>query len=203
MSRDERHSQDSDWSDARGTRLLPIAGVVCVLMLWSISSPTWSTDLPSPSKTWEVSKLYRRRAVREARRTGSGHPALHLVLAGARREGLRARAADRHAARVPARPLEAVHGAASIRSSRSCGRCRRWRGCRWDSCCSRSSKPAALFTIAICSMWPTVLNTAVGVRADPAGLSERRARAEAVAREDASSRSCCPRRCRTCSRAFA
>jgi len=29
------------------------------------------------------------------------------------------------------------------------------------------SRPAALFTIAICSMWPTVLNTAMGVRAIP------------------------------------
>ena len=30
-----------------------------------------------------------------------------------------------------------------------------------------ASELAALFTIAICSMWPTVLNTAVGVRAIP------------------------------------
>src|SRR5205814_7548107 len=29
------------------------------------------------------------------------------------------------------------------------------------------SEPAAIFTIALCSMWPTVLNTAVGVRAIP------------------------------------
>jgi nitrate/nitrite transport system permease protein len=29
------------------------------------------------------------------------------------------------------------------------------------------SEPAALFTIAVCAMWPTVLNTAVGVRAIP------------------------------------
>src|SRR5204862_350819 len=29
------------------------------------------------------------------------------------------------------------------------------------------SQPAALFTIAICAMWPTVLNTALGVRAIP------------------------------------
>jgi nitrate/nitrite transport system permease protein len=29
------------------------------------------------------------------------------------------------------------------------------------------SEMAALFTIALCSMWPTVLNTAVGVRAIP------------------------------------
>jgi nitrate/nitrite transport system permease protein len=28
----------------------------------------------------------------------------------------------------------------------------------------RSSEPAALFTIAVCAMWPTVINTAVGVR---------------------------------------
>jgi nitrate/nitrite transport system permease protein len=29
------------------------------------------------------------------------------------------------------------------------------------------SEPAALFTIAVCAMWPTVLNTAVGVRSVP------------------------------------
>jgi nitrate/nitrite transport system permease protein len=32
---------------------------------------------------------------------------------------------------------------------------------------SAASDAGALFTIAICSMWPTVLNTAVGVRAVP------------------------------------
>jgi nitrate/nitrite transport system permease protein len=31
----------------------------------------------------------------------------------------------------------------------------------------QKSEPAALFTIAICSMWPTVLNTALGVRSIP------------------------------------
>jgi len=31
----------------------------------------------------------------------------------------------------------------------------------------QKSEPSALFTISICSMWPTVLNTAVGVRAIP------------------------------------
>src|SRR5207245_5142469 len=29
------------------------------------------------------------------------------------------------------------------------------------------NEPAAVFTIAICAMWPTVLNTAVGVRSIP------------------------------------
>jgi nitrate/nitrite transport system permease protein len=31
----------------------------------------------------------------------------------------------------------------------------------------RQSEPAALFTIAICAMWPAVINTAVGVRSIP------------------------------------
>jgi nitrate/nitrite transport system permease protein len=31
----------------------------------------------------------------------------------------------------------------------------------------RQSEPAALFTIAICAMWPTVMNTAIGVRSIP------------------------------------
>ena len=31
----------------------------------------------------------------------------------------------------------------------------------------QKSEPAAIFTIALCSMWPTVINTAVGVRAIP------------------------------------
>ena len=31
----------------------------------------------------------------------------------------------------------------------------------------QKSQPAAVFTIAICAMWPTVLNTAVGVRSVP------------------------------------
>src|SRR4029450_5086129 len=31
----------------------------------------------------------------------------------------------------------------------------------------RQSEPAALFTIALCSMWPTVINTMQGVRSIP------------------------------------
>jgi nitrate/nitrite transport system permease protein len=31
----------------------------------------------------------------------------------------------------------------------------------------RQSEPAAVFTIAVCAMWPTVINTAVGVRSIP------------------------------------
>ena len=34
-------------------------------------------------------------------------------------------------------------------------------------CLFQKLEPAAVFTIAICSMWPTVVNTAVGVRSVP------------------------------------
>ncbi len=49
--------------DAFVTRLahnviLPLVGVLIVLALWSISSRTWATELPSPSQTWESSKAY-------------------------------------------------------------------------------------------------------------------------------------------------
>ena len=58
-------------------------------------------------------------------------------------------------------------------SNRICGSIARARAtltrCRMppESSCGRFSRAGVRLTIAICSMWPTVLNTAVGVRAIP------------------------------------
>ncbi|HEX2881598.1 MAG TPA: nitrate ABC transporter, permease protein, partial [Polyangiaceae bacterium] len=38
--------------------LLPMVGIGAVIVLWAISSATWADSLPSPAKTWEVSKPY-------------------------------------------------------------------------------------------------------------------------------------------------
>src|SRR5512134_2017574 len=38
--------------------LLPMLGFAAVVVLWSITSATWADSLPSPTKTWEVSKPY-------------------------------------------------------------------------------------------------------------------------------------------------
>src|SRR5437762_243202 len=38
--------------------ILPLVGIGCVLLIWSISSATWAKELPSPAKTWEKSKDY-------------------------------------------------------------------------------------------------------------------------------------------------
>jgi nitrate/nitrite transport system permease protein len=38
------------------TLLLPMLGFGALLALWALSSATWSKNLPSPGKTWEVSR---------------------------------------------------------------------------------------------------------------------------------------------------
>ena len=50
----------------------------------------------------------------------------------------------------------------------------------------------ALFTIAICAMWPTVLNTALGVRAIPQDYLNVARVLQALADRRRSSRSCIP-----------
>src|SRR3954466_7435039 len=38
--------------------LLPLIGLGMVVIAWAISSVSWATTLPSPWKTWEISKPY-------------------------------------------------------------------------------------------------------------------------------------------------
>src|SRR3954452_16119717 len=38
--------------------ILPLAGAVMVMLIWSVTSATWAKELPSPVKTWEKSKDY-------------------------------------------------------------------------------------------------------------------------------------------------
>ena len=38
--------------------VLPLVGFAAVLLLWSFSSSTWASNLPSPAKTWEASRDY-------------------------------------------------------------------------------------------------------------------------------------------------
>jgi nitrate/nitrite transport system permease protein len=63
----------------------------------------------------------------------------------------------------------------------------------------QKSEPAALFTIALCSMWPTVLNTMAGVRAIPQEYHNV-AKVLRLSRSRHSRKSCCRQRCQTSSR---
>jgi nitrate/nitrite transport system permease protein len=146
--------------------LLPLVGIALVVGLWSLSSHTWSKDLPSPLKTWETSRPY---VVEPFAKRGELDQGIlrftwySLILV----------AKGYAIALLLGTPLGFVLGL-----SRFFGRAfdpiiqilRPVSPLAWlplGLVLFRQSKPAALFTIAICAMWPTVLNTAMGVRAIP------------------------------------
>ena len=106
------------------------------------------------------------RAAHEAGRNRSGDPAARLLQPGASRARLPARDRHRDTNRVPARRLVDAHE--DVRSDHA--------GAAPDLAARvaatrpgifQKSEPAALFAIAVCSMWPTVINTMLGVRAIP------------------------------------
>ena len=62
----------------------------------------------------------------------------------------------------------------------------------------KGANPAAIWTIFICSIWPMIINTAVGVQRVPQRLHERRQGAEPQSNGRSSPRSCSPPCCPTC-----
>ncbi|MFT3925684.1 MAG: nitrate ABC transporter permease [Myxococcales bacterium] len=146
--------------------LLPFVGGAVVLALWAISSASWADSLPSPYQTWVASKLYllspfeKRGELDQGIlrftwyslvRVSQGY-ALAIVmgvpfgfLLGVSKRF--AKAFDPIAQILrPVSPLAWLPLGLVL---------------------FQKSEPAATFTIAMCSMWPTVLNTALGVRSIP------------------------------------
>ena len=151
--------------------ILPILGFGCVLIFWTILSVTVAKNLPSPIKTWEASKLYILDPFAKRGEMDQGilrftWYSLELVAKGYALAiiigtpigfclGLSkafAKTFDpiiqvlRPVSPLAWLPLGLVLFLDAGKDAGTLG---------------------ALFTIAICSMWPTVLNTAVGVRAVP------------------------------------
>jgi nitrate/nitrite transport system permease protein len=146
--------------------LLPLIGIGLVLMAWSVLSHTVAPDLPSPLKTWEESKDYvlrpffkdgemnqgiARFALLSLVRVAKGF--LVAIAAGTLLGYLLGLSVSFYQAFDPViqvlRPISPL---------------------AWlplGLVIFRQSEPAAVFTIAICAMWPTVINTAVGVRSIP------------------------------------
>jgi nitrate/nitrite transport system permease protein len=142
---------------------LPCLGLAMVLVLWTAISQTVAPDLPSPVKTWDESRRYvlepffkdgemnqgiGRLAFYSLVRVGKGF-ALALLL-GTPIGFLLGLSRTFHAAFDPIvqflRPISPL---------------------AWlplGLVIFQKSEPAAVFTIALCAMWPTVINTAVGVR---------------------------------------
>jgi len=151
--------------------LLPLVGFAVVLLLWSISSATWASNLPSPSKTWESSRDYVMEpfATRGELDEGILRCTWYSLILVAQGYAI---------ALVVGTPLGFFLGLSPtftkifdpiIQILRPVS------PLAWlplglvlfMNAGKQAGTYGALFTIAICAMWPTVLNTAVGVRAVP------------------------------------
>jgi len=143
--------------------LLPFVGVTSIVALWSLISATVAPDLPSPLRSWDESKRYildpffkegemnqgiGRLAYYSLIRVAQGYSLAILIgtplgfLLGLSRNFTQAFEPLIQILR-PISPLAWLPLGLIL---------------------FQRSEPAALFTIAVCSMWPTVINTAVGVR---------------------------------------
>jgi nitrate/nitrite transport system permease protein len=143
--------------------ILPLLGALTVLLIWAIVSQTVARDLPSPIRTWTESRRYvlepffkdgemnqgmGRLAFYSLLRVGKGY---FLALAIGTPVGfLLGLSRKFHQSFDPIiqflRPISPL---------------------AWlplGLIIFQKSEPAAIFTIALCAMWPTVINTAVGVR---------------------------------------
>src|SRR5229473_33246 len=145
---------------------LSLVVIVLVVGVWALLSGQVAKDLPSPMKTWQDSKLYilqpwekrgemdqgiARMASYSLFRVAKGF--LLAILMGAPLGFL-----------LGASPLLARMFDPVIQVLRPIS------PLAWlplGMVLFRQSEPAALFTIALCSMWPTVINTMHGVRSIP------------------------------------
>jgi nitrate/nitrite transport system permease protein len=143
--------------------VLPLLGLVGVLAVWTALSQTVAPDIPSPLRTWQESRRYvlepffkdgemnqgiLRLAGYSLVRVGKGY--LLALAIGTPIGFLLGLSRPFHQAVDPIvqflRPISPL---------------------AWlplGLVIFQKSEPAAVFTIALCAMWPTVINTAVGVR---------------------------------------
>ena len=143
--------------------ILPLLGMAAVLVVWTALSQTVAPDVPSPLRTWQESRRYvlepffkdgelnqgiARLAFYSLIRVGKGF--LLALLIGTPIGFMLGLSRTFHEAFDPIiqflRPISPL---------------------AWlplGLVIFRQSEPAAVFTIALCAMWPTVINTAVGVR---------------------------------------
>lgn len=146
--------------------VLPLLGFALVLLLWQVSSKTWAPSLPTPGRTWELSKPYILEPLAKRGEMDQGMlrftwNSLVLVAKGYT------------LALLIGTPLGFILGMSRLFTK------------LFDPLIQvlkpisplawlplglvlfQKTTPSAIFTIAICSIWPTVLNTAIGVRNVP------------------------------------
>lgn len=145
---------------------LPLFGAVVVLIAWNVLSTHIAPSLPSPTKTWEASRLYVLEPLQKRGELDQG--ILRFTWYSLTRV-----AKGYVIALLVGTPLGLMLGMS------------RWFSASFDPLVQvlrpvsplawlplglvlfQKPEPAGTFTIAMCSMWPTVLNTALGVRSVP------------------------------------
>jgi nitrate/nitrite transport system permease protein len=146
--------------------VLPLLGAILVVIAWSVSSATLTKGLPSPSKTWDQSKLYVSKPFEKRGEMDQGilrFTWYSLVLV----------AKGYALALLIGTPIGFLLGLSKIFTKAIDPIIQVLRPVSplaWlplGLVLFQKPEPSALFTIAVCAMWPTVLNTAVGVRAIP------------------------------------
>ena len=144
---------------------LPLIGVgLALIVWWAVSLKV--ADLPSPLRTWEESKLYILQPFEKRGETDQGIALLayYSLLRVARGFLLGA---------VIGTPLGFLFGVSKPLARMFDPLMQVMRPISplaWlplGLILFQKSEPAALFAIAICSMWPTVINTMMGVRSIP------------------------------------
>lgn len=144
----------------------PVLGLLLALLLWELFCRSFQTDLPGPRQTWEKSKLYILEPLTKRGEMDQGI----LLLAW---NSLRLLLQGYLLAIVVGVPLGFAIGMSTRFRQLSDPIVQVLRPVSplaWlplGLVLLERSRPAALFTIALCSMWPTVLNIASGVRAVP------------------------------------
>ena len=143
--------------------VLPLIGMLAVVLLWAISSATWAPNLPSPIKTWQVSLPYLAKPFEKRGELDQGilrFTWYSLILVG---KGY-------FLALLIGTPLGFLLGKSKLLTrifDPIIQFLKPVSPLAWlplGLVLFGKSEPAALFTIALCSMWPTVVNTAMGVR---------------------------------------
>ena len=143
-----------------------MVGVFSVGAIWWLASATVAPDLPSPAKTWEESKLYVLEPFEKRGEMDQG------VLRMATYSLFRVAKGFLLAIAVGT-PLGFLLGSSNTfyrMFDPTIQVLRPISPLAWlplGLVLFRQSEPAALFTIALCSMWPTVINTMTGVRSIP------------------------------------
>jgi nitrate/nitrite transport system permease protein len=145
--------------------VLPLVGVGCVIALWSLTS-LWAEALPNPLKTWEVSKSYVLKPFEKRGELDQGilRFTWYSLVRVAKGYSLALLVG------VPVGLLLGVSKTFTKSFDPIIQILRPVSPLAWlplGLVLFGKPEPAGIFTIAMCAMWPTVLNTALGVRSIP------------------------------------